>query len=42
MSCDDSGNARVNLLVHKGEVVGGDVLTTNFGGELYNLRRDPA
>jgi len=37
---DGSGNARVNLLVHNGEIIGGDVLTTNYGGELFGLKRE--
>ena len=36
---DQSGYARANLLVYKGVVVGGDVLTTSAGGELYKLAR---
>jgi len=39
---DASGNARVNLLIHNGAVIGGDVLTTNYGGELFGLSRDTA
>jgi hypothetical protein len=39
---DSSGNARVNILIHNGQIIGGDVLTTHYGGELFGLKREAA
>lgn len=31
-------NYRINLLVHKGEIIGGDISAENFGGEILPLK----